>query len=1013
MQFNTKKICRRAALLGFDAFVIVAVLLVLAASALIFRLTSSPLDIEFARPAIEEALKDSEQGVSVKTRQVVLHWPDLRGPLLLGLRGGEIYGPDNKIVASVDEAALAINKGKLFLGKLSPEGLMLKAPSLSVIRHDDNSFDIGLDRPQTTYGPVQPSVEPSDDIIETVMGALAGEGETGALLADLKSFEIQDAKLVVDDRVLGRSWILPRVDATFSRVDVGLRAELEVEFPSDVEDKPVLAVDALLNSNTQAIELSSELQAFSLGLLAEKIPGIDILQSEDVVVDAKIKAKYDPEKQEIALPEALVTIGGLSFAMGADLKIAEDQSGVRGPVRLSIEELAQEEIAPLWPVALKDDNSAEWVVEKLSKGTFSNMYAQGDLVLEKGEDGWDGDVQKLMAGFEFEGMDVDYRSPLAPVTNAKGKGSFDLDTQTLRIDIEKAKLLDMDITGAELEFVDIIKVGAGVADINVKLNGPLKSALNYVAEEPIEVKPEFDVAGASGQADLSVNIQFPTVDDIKVEDVKIDVRGTLNDVMLPDLVQGLPLSGGPLNLVVKGNEFSASGKGKLSGQDITLDYKEFLDAKGQAFTSKVKATVLASEKLRNEFGVDLSTFLAGPALVDVTYTSYSDGRSQADVKANLTRSKLFVDPFDYEKAPGAKASASLMANLQNGVLKSITGLHGQAPAFKLENSKLLFRGSGENTELASGNISRFVLEETIAGVEFEIAKSGLVKLVMNGPFMDMRPFLDNEGEEDKAYQNPPMQVSVAVDRMRTADEETVQYGKIYADINAKGEFNQLEMDAIAGAGDIYLRFKPDGSGKRVFRFEADDAGATLKAFDLYKNMVGGKMIIYAEPIRSVFDRNLIGKAEITNFKVVDAPGLAQLLGAMSLPGLIQSLNGEGLIFTKMAADFDWRYRQNGSLLVLKDGRTSGNSLGLTFDGTFDNAAQTLDVSGTIIPLSGLNKMIGSIPLVGDILTGGTGAFIAATYKMKTDGPGEEPKVTVNPLAALTPGFLRRILFEEQ
>ena len=120
------------------------------------------------------------------------------------------------------------------------------------------------------------------------------------------------------------------------------------------------------------------------------------------------------------------------------------------------------------------------------------MYAQGDLVLEKGENGWDGDVQKLMAGFEFEGMDVDYRSPPAPVTNAKGKGSFDLDTQTLRIDIEKASLLDMDITGAELEFVDIIKVGAGVADINVKLNGPLKSALNYVAEEPIEVKPDFN-----------------------------------------------------------------------------------------------------------------------------------------------------------------------------------------------------------------------------------------------------------------------------------------------------------------------------------------------------------------------------------------------------------------------------------------------------------------------------------------------------------------------------------------
>lgn len=97
------------------------------------------------------------------------------------------------------------------------------------------------------------------------------------------------------------------------------------------------------------------------------------------------------------------------------------------------------------------------------------------------------------------------------------------------------------------------------------------------------------------------------------------------------------------------------------------------------------------------------------------------------------------------------------------------------------------------------------------------------------------------------------------------------------------------------------------------------------------------------------------------------------------------------------------------MLVLKDGRTSGNALGLTFDGTFDNAANTLDVTGTIIPLSGVNKIIGEIPLVGDILTGGTGALIAATYSLR--GNSDDPKTSVNPLSVLTPGILRRILFE--
>jgi hypothetical protein len=84
-------------------------------------------------------------------------------------------------------------------------------------------------------------------------------------------------------------------------------------------------------------------------------------------------------------------------------------------------------------------------------------------------------------------------------------------------------------------------------------------------------------------------------------------------------------------------------------------------------------------------------------------------------------------------------------------------------------------------------------------------------------------------------------------------------------------------------------------------------------------------------------------------------------------------------------------------------------LGLTFDGTFDNAEMAMNVQGTIIPLSGINKIIGNIPLVGNILTGGTGSLIAATYSMK--GKGQDIKTFVNPLSVLTPGVLRRILFE--
>ena len=76
----------------------------------------------------------------------------------------------------------------------------------------------------------------------------------------------------------------------------------------------------------------------------------------------------------------------------------------------------------------------------------------------------------------------------------------------------------------------------------------------------------------------------------------------------------------------------------------------------------------------------------------------------------------------------------------------------------------------------------------------------------------------------------------------------------------------------------------------------------------------------------------------------------------------------------------------------------------------DKSNSTMDLQGTIVPMSEINTFLSNIPLIGDLLTGGSGGgIIAATYTMK--GNSKEPSVLINPLSVLTPGFLRTILFE--
>ena len=106
----------------------------------------------------------------------------------------------------------------------------------------------------------------------------------------------------------------------------------------------------------------------------------------------------------------------------------------------------------------------------------------------------------------------------------------------------------------------------------------------------------------------------------------------------------------------------------------------------------------------------------------------------------------------------------------------------------------------------------------------------------------------------------------------------------------------------------------------------------------------------------------------------DAPGLGKLLQAMTLYGLIDALRGPGLNFVRLTAPFSL----SPETLILNDARAYI-----------------------------FNTLLGRIPIFGRLFSPeeGGGVF-AVAFRMR--GPVKDPQVTVNPLAALTPGFLRGI-----
>jgi len=112
----------------------------------------------------------------------------------------------------------------------------------------------------------------------------------------------------------------------------------------------------------------------------------------------------------------------------------------------------------------------------------------------------------------------------------------------------------------------------------------------------------------------------------------------------------------------------------------------------------------------------------------------------------------------------------------------------------------------------------------------------------------------------------------------------------------------------------------------------------------------------------------------------------------------------GVSFSRLRAEFT---RQNGQLII-REGVVKGPTVGATIEGSIDYPGNQVRMSGTFVPMYGLNNMFGQIPIVGLFLGGGSNeGLIGITYEV-VGSPGQ-PVLRVNPISAIFPGVSRKIM----
>jgi hypothetical protein len=191
---------------------------------------------------------------------------------------------------------------------------------------------------------------------------------------------------------------------------------------------------------------------------------------------------------------------------------------------------------------------------------------------------------------------------------------------------------------------------------------------------------------------------------------------------------------------------------------------------------------------------------------------------------------------------------------------------------------------------------------------------------------------------------------------------------------------------------LAVTLTPAQGGTRV-RIRSDDAGGVLRGSGLYKRAKGGSFEMELTPQGA--PGSYEGRAHIANLRVGGTPLATELLSAISVVGLVELLDGDGLSF----ADVEARFALSPGKVELREVSAVGPSLGISLSGVYATQAKQIDMQGVISPLYMLNS-------IGEALTRKGEGLFGFSYRIR--GTPSDPQISVNPLSILTPGMFRDI-----
>jgi hypothetical protein len=1021
-------VIRRISHATFRLSAALVAIMIIAIAALGARLATGPIQLTWLAPYVERALAPADQRVRVEVRDAQLRLGEDRVVELVGL-DVRAEGPGGELLVELPELEVGISlRALLRRGMLAPTSLQARAPRLVLARSEDGTIDLrGL-----TAGEQAPRGELD---IDALLAALLSV-DPSRPLSYLDRLVISGGQLVLQDRVTDHTIMARGAELTVSRRSDGLVADLAFELEQAGESARVQTTGRL-DASTDRISFTLGFERLSAAELA-RIEPILPLAGVNLMLDGRLAGEVDlqgalspvafevssgggvvdrpdllagplpieslrvageiaPDLAAITVTEARLTARGAAIDATAEIAWRDQQITVQAEV--AAQNVAAQDLELYWPPALGRKARA-WVVANITDGVVPKAEAR--IAFQPGDLDQRPIPEATVAGrFDFNDLTLRYYETMPPLTGVDGSATF------------TARRMDFAVVGGRVGEVvvdagSVVITGIGIKgrdttqlEITAEIDSPIADALALIDHPPLGFAGDLGVApgSASGRARTQLAIGMPLHRELDKSEVRVKASADLVDAGLGGLRGAFDLTDGRFRLTVDNEGADLAGEAALNRIPLAIEWRENF-ADDAAFKRRFHLQGLLDAEDPQRLGLELPVQAQGSFGVDATVLEAA-AVLEAEVALDLEALAIEAPALGWRK-PAGEAGRLTTALLvpEHGPI--------QVEAFELSSTGLEAAGSLElSTEPMQ--IERLALSRLRAGrsegaLDLHHQAEQGYQVSVRAETLDLDAILEARAQAEDAEDGGP---ATPLSLMLTADRVLLG-GQGLSEVDA-----DLVRDAQGWrAADLRGRLPKGGSvaltlaveaGQRRLRITSDDAGDLLQTLDQTTRIEGGEFELKATIAQQVPTLAAEGTFSVHRFTLLNAPILARLLTVASLTGIGNLLGGEGIHFDRLELPFTLR----DDLLSIDRGRMSGSQLGLTVKGNVDLARDQFDLDGTVVPIYGLNWMIGKIPLVGPFLSGseGEGAF-AATYSMT--GPLSEPQIRVNPLSVLAPGFIREL-----